>query len=286
MRIPAFFLIALLAAPFPAPANLQVTDDLGHRVTLEAPARRIVTLSPHATELLLALGLESRLVAVADFTGYPRSLDGVPRLASLGPLDRERLLLLRPDLVVAWASGNRPADLRWLEHTGIPVYRSEPRTLADIAESLRKLARLAGAPRAGAEAASTFERALEAACARRRNAPLLRVYYEIWPSPPMTLGGRHWLNEVLARARLVNVFADVPAGIVTVSREALLARPHDLVLTGNPEAAGGGSRIVTVDPTLERPGPRIVEGLGQLCRNLPTGSSAAPDRQAAASGRN
>ncbi len=272
--LPLILLLAATSAP------LQVVDDTGQKVVLTRPARHIVTLAPHATELVLALGLESRLAAVADFANYPPALRRVPRLAALGPLDRERLLQLRPDLVVAWQSGNRPADLSWLAAAGIAVYRTEPRHLADIAAALRKIALLAGVPRVGERAARLFEKRLSAACASRRHAAPLRVYYQIWPDPPMTVGGRHWINELLQRARLANVFADVPAGVIRIGREAVLSRPYDLLLTARPATDPNpqDAPAVAIPPALERPGPRLAEGLEELCRNLPTPASAAADR--------
>ncbi len=249
---------------------LKVQDATGGTVRLEKTARRIVTLSPHATELVLALGAGDRLVAVADFFDYPPQLKDVPRLSTLGGLDRERLLLERPDLVIGWASGNRPGDLRWLSDSGIPLYLSEPKHLEDIAVDLERLGRLLGLPGQGHRAAQHFRRMLDQACANRRHSPWQTVYYEIWPRPPMTIGGRHWLNEVLTRAHLHNLFADLPRSVVTIAPEALVARPHDLVLTNRPDAQPprAGVRVIQIDATLGRPGPRIVEGLADLCGKL------------------
>lgn len=263
----------LLMIPWPgtvAPQAAQVIDDAGHPVELETPARRIVTLSPHATELILALGLESRLVAVADFFDYPESLAATPRLSTFGRVDRERLLLFRPDLVIAWGSGNSPADIRWLKQNGIPVFISEPASLQAIASSLEKLGLLAGVPEQGALAGSAFRRRLAAACPRRKGVPQQAAYYEIWPAPPMTIGARHWLNQVLEKAALRNIFGDVPRRVITVSRESLLARPHQLTIVAHameppvPEQA----RRIRADATLGRPGPRILEGLEKLCASL------------------
>lgn len=274
-RLPRLLAPLLLAAatawPLPSlPARLQVTDDAGRSLVLERPARRIVTLSPHATELVIALGLQSRLVAVADFFDYPDSLRGVPRLNSLGRIDRERLLLYRPDLVIAWGSGNRSSDLRWLRKTGIPVFLSEPSSLEAIAETLEKLGVLTGAAEQGKEAAGSFRRRLEQACRQRRKIPVQTAYYEIWPRPPMTIGGSHWLNGILARAALRNIFADIPRQVITVSRESLLARPHEITIVSRPpdDSPRQEAKMVVADATLGRPGPRVVEGLEKLCHDL------------------
>ncbi len=275
-------LLALLPLLSTAGAGISVRDDLGSEVHLARPATRIVTLSPHATELLLALGLDERLVAVAGFSGYPKRIAKVPRLPALGPLDRERILALQPDLVVAWASGNHPADLRWLEKAGIAVYRSEPEKLETIADSLEKLGILTGDAAAGHQAATRFRRALENACLNRAMAPRQRVFLQIWPTPPLTVGGRHWLNEVLQRARLTNIYGDQPRGMMAISRESLMSRNPQLVLLTAPTTPLLPNRpSLLLDATLGRPGPKLVKGLRQLCRNLPTKSSAHADRQAA-----
>ena len=258
-------------------AGPAVIDDTGRPVRMEKPARRIVTLAPHATELVLALKSAHRLVAAMEAPGLPEE---IPRLAVPGPVDRERLLALQPDLVIAWASGNREADLRWLERMNIAVYRTEPRKLDQIAAALEKIALLAGVPDRGVEAAARFRRRLAQACLNRKGAPVLQVVYEIWPQPPMVLGGRHWLNEALHQARLNNVFADQPLAVVAVSREALLARPHDLVLAGGSEpAVASDTPRITVPPALERPGPALAEALARLCRKIPTRISAPSDRR-------
>ena len=260
----------LFVAVSPCSPALQVTDDAGRTVGLEQPARRILTLSPHATELILALGLESRLVAVADFFDYPEVLSATPRLSSLGRVDRERLLLFRPDLVIAWGSGNNPGDIHWLERSGIPVFISEPASLEAIASSLEKLGLLAGVPEQGLHAGTEFRRRLAGACPRKKDVPRQAAYYEIWPAPPMTIGARHWLNQVLDRAALRNIFDDIPRQLITVSRESLLARPHQITIVAHsmtPAATGQPPRI-TADATLGRPGPRILEGLEKLCGSL------------------
>ncbi len=268
-----FLAAVLLAAASPctaAPHPLQVIDDTGRTVGLEQPARRILTLAPHATELILALGLESRLVAVADFFDYPETLSATPRLNSLGRLDRERLLLFRPDLVIAWGSANDPGDIHWLERSGIPVFISEPASLEAIAGSLEKLGLLAGIPELGIRAGTRFRRRLAGTCSRRKGVPHQAAYYEIWPSPPMTIGTRHWLNQVLDKAALRNIFDDIPRQLITVSRESLLARPHQVTIVAHSmtTTAIGQPPRITADATLGRPGPRILEGLEKLCDNL------------------
>ena len=264
--------IAWLALPIwpPCLQSAQVVDDAGHIVVLEQPARRIMTLSPHTTELILALHLESRLVAVADFFDYPKTLIDVPRLSGHGGIDREILLLFNPDLVIAWGSGNRSSDIRWLKQSDIPVFVSEPSSLEDIADSLEKLGLLAGVPEQGKNAGDSFRNRLEHSCLQRKGTPPQDAFYEIWPTPPMTIGARHWLNRVLEKAALHNIFADIPRQVITISRESLLARSHEITILSHPVTvpASRKDQIVIADITLGRPGPRILEGLEKLCASL------------------
>ncbi len=218
------------------------------------PARRVVSLAPHTTELVLAAGGQERLVAAVPADAPLPS--GVLRLSAIGGLDRERLLALRPDLVVAWTSGNRPADLAWLRRQGIPVYASEPRDLARIAEDIRALGRLMGTRARAEQAARRFLATLARGCAR---APAREVYVDIWDHPAMSLGGRHWLNDALTRAGLRNTFAQVDRGVFSVEREALMARgalPRLQLRDGVPLGARA----------LGRPGPAVAGAVQQLCR--------------------
>ena len=268
----SIFLRILIFFAFLAPAwgGIRVIDDLGHEVRLPAPATRILTLAPHATEMLLAVGAEKNLIAVAQFSGYPHNIDAVPRINTLGSLDREYLLEADPDLVVAWASGNRQADLQWLKRSDIPVFMSEPGKLADIAATLVKLGRLTGRPEAGKNAASRFLAGLDQACPSHPSTDRVPAYYEIWANPSITIGGKHWLNEILERAGLHNVFADVPRLVFTLNPESLMARDIQVIVTSQPSAPRPvhGDRTYLASPELGRPGPRLVEGLEALCGQM------------------
>ena len=118
-RLVAALLVLLLS---PTLAALQVEDDTGRSVRLAAPASRIVSLAPHATELLYAIDAGARLVAASAYSDFPPAARLLPRVGSLGGLDRERLLTLQPDLVVAWASGNKSGDLQWLQSRECPLH--------------------------------------------------------------------------------------------------------------------------------------------------------------------
>ena len=248
--------------------QVAVKDDTDRVVALPQPARRIVTLSPHATELVFAAAAGDRLVAVAAYSDWPPAARQLPRIGGSGGIDRERLLRLQPDLVVAWASGSRPGDLAWLERLGIAVYRSEPRRLSDIADNLRALGRLAGTAAAADRMAASFEQALADACPERTSET--NVLYRLWEQPLLTYGGRHWSNDALRRLGLHNMFAAVARAVFTPDREAVLAAQPTYVLgqsaTTDPLLT---ARFLPTPAAFDRPTPRIVEALRSLCASLP-----------------
>lgn len=268
----ALLLASLLSAA--AWGEVAVRDDTGRSVRLAGPAQRIVTLAPHATELVFAAGAGDRLVGVAAYSDWPPQARALPRVGGTGGLDRERLLLLQPDLVVAWASGSRPADLAWLERIGVSVYRSEPAALAAIAGNLRDLGRLTGRDAAANRAARDFEQAVASVCPPREGSA--SALYLLWHQPLLTYGGRHWINEVLQLAGLHNLFQEVERAVFSPGREAVVAgRPAYVLSQSGAPLALLDARPLARPPQLDRPSPRIVEGLSALCAQLAAQSAGA-----------
>jgi iron complex transport system substrate-binding protein len=218
----------------------------------------------------LAAGAGSRVLAVAPYSDYPEAAQALPTIGALGGLDRERLLALAPDLVIAWDSGNRPADLAWLDQQRIAVYRSEPRALQDIARNLRDIGRLAGTERGAEQAAARYLKALEQACpqapGKGRTAFLLLA-----EQPLLTVGNGHWMDQAIRHTGLRNLYHDLPGRALAVSEESLVARRPSVVLylayPGPPPQIQG--RLIGLDPALwARPGPRLAAGIARLCEAL------------------
>lgn len=249
---------------------ITVTDDSARLVRLHIPARRIVTLSPHATELVYAAGAGDRLVAVAPYSDYPAAAAAQPTIGGIGGIDRERLLALAPDLVIAWNSGNRAADLAWLGGQDFAVYRSEPRKLEDIARNLMDIGRLAGSENAARRAAERYRKDLATACPQPLR-PRASAFIQLAVQPLLTVGGGHWLDQAVSHAGLQNVYAALPARALAISKESLLASRPDITLylayPGATAAVAG--RAIGLDPALwARPGPRLPLGIARLCRLL------------------
>ena len=164
MKVLFALLFALVAVP--ATADIRVTDDAGRAVVLAAPAQRIVSLAPHVTELLYAAGAGAKVVGVVQYSDYPEAARALPRVGGYTAVDMEVVVALKPDLVIAWKSGNRNQQYDRLEKLGIPVFVNEPRSLDDVARSLETFGRLAATPTEAGMAAAAFRARRDALAAR------------------------------------------------------------------------------------------------------------------------
>jgi len=260
------------------PAGGQAAAAQPERRLPEPVARRIVALAPHVAELVWAAGAGDRLVGVAAGSDWPPEVRALPRIGSAGRLDRERLVALAPDLAIGWASGDPPADVAWLRSRGVAIHPTDADRLEDIAEAIRAVGRLAGTQPVAERAAAAFERDL-AAVGTPVPGVRPRVFYQVWDRPPMTVSAAHYIGQAIERCGGSNVFASLSRPVPVVSVEAVLAADPDRIIA----AAGGGDpfarwrgrpalravatgRAYAIDPDLlHRPGPRVVEGLRQLC---------------------
>ncbi|HHJ18699.1 MAG TPA: cobalamin-binding protein, partial [Gammaproteobacteria bacterium] len=160
-------------------SQICVRDDAYRLSCLVKSTKRIVSLAPHATEVLFAIGAGEKIVGAVNYSDYPPAAKAIPRVGGYNNIDVERIVALRPDLVVAWSSGNNPAQVEALERLGIPVFRNEPRRVLDVAATARRLGRLAGTVAQAQRFARAFEaryRRLQETYAGRRP---VRLFYEI-----------------------------------------------------------------------------------------------------------
>ena len=286
-------LTAALALSSTAHADLSFKDDSGREVRLTSPARRIVTLAPHATEILYAAGAGDRLVGTVDYSDYPPSAKALPRVGSYERLDLETIAALKPDLVIAWETGNPAAQVEKLRALGLTVYASQPNRMEDIAAQLERFGELAGSETTANAAAAQFRQRLETL--RRSNAgkPSVRVFYQIWNNPLMTVGGPQIISDAIRLCGGENVFGKLHQMAPTVSVEAVLvADPEAIIATGMGDArpewlndwnkwkrmtAVKRNNLFHINPDImQRHTPRILDGTGQLCADLDLARSRRP----------
>lgn len=286
ITVPIAFALGLLAGGLPPlHADIAVTDDAGRQVVVPVPARRIVSLAPHITELLFAAGAGAAVIGVSEYSDYPDQARDLPRVGGGGGLDLERILALQPDLVVAWQSGNPAFQVQRLRDLGLTVFVSEPRDLDAIARTLERLARLAGTLPAAQAAIGAYERRLAGLRSAFQGRSPVTVFYQIWDHPLMTVSGTHLASDVLRLCGGRNVFDDLPALAPSIGIEAVLQRdPKVIVVAAGPGeadhllapwrhwpqlAAVRGNHLHAIErELLVRHTPRILDGAEQLCRLL------------------
>jgi len=277
-------LLLLLAASPVAAAPTAAVDDSGATVRLAAPAQRIVSLAPGITELLFDIGAGAQLVAASEYSDTPEAARALPRVARAQGIDFEAIAALRPDLIVVWGSGYAPALLDGLRRLAVPTYIHEPRTLETIARSIERLGVLTGAGGAPGLAAR-FRARLQELRRRYADRAPVRVFYQVWAQPLMTLSGRHVSSEVLGLCGARNVFADVAPLVATVDAESVIAAQPQLIVTSEPGAVEHGAldfwrrypelpavahgQLYTLDAdAMDRQTPRVLDAARQLCEDV------------------
>jgi iron complex transport system substrate-binding protein len=277
-------------------AELEVKDDAGNLVRLQAPARRIVSLAPHTTELLFAAGAGARVVGVSAFSDYPQAARNLPQVSGGMRLDMERVIALRPDLAVAWQSGSTHADLEKLATLGIPIFFAEPQRLDKVPDTLERLGRLAGSERHAQATATHYRKELARLRAKYRGRKPVRVFFEVGLQPLMTLSRAHLASDVLALCGGQNVFSASNLLAPEVGMEAVMLQDPDVILFSDELGTDSdvrdwwrarvamravqANRVYSIPAELVlRQTPRVLQGVRRTCEALDTArTSLAAER--------
>jgi iron complex transport system substrate-binding protein len=277
--------LALMAASLASNASgaVSVRDDNGNIVTLAKPAQRIVSLAPHVTELLFAAGAGARIVGTVSYSDYPEAAKTIPRIGTYSEIDPERVLAMKPDLIVVWTNGNSAREIDTLRRLGIPVFHSEPRKLEDIPDSILRMGQLLGTEVSASAAAAQLRLKLAALTRQYANRPPVRMFYQVWDKPMYTLSGAHILSEAIRLCGGTNIFAHLKATAPEVSVEGVLREdPEAIFATAEKNYAGvniwrpypamaavRADNLFTLDgDLLNRAGPRMITGTAMLCEKL------------------
>lgn len=231
---------ALIVSSIVHGASVQVQDDAGRIISLQRPAQRIISLAPHITENIFAAGAGERLVGVSAYSNFPPQAQTLPQVSSFNAINVEAVLAQRPDLVIAWVTGNPREAVARLERLGLTVFRSEPRQLPDIANNIEAIGTLAGTEAQATVVAQALRQHLRDITERYANVTRFRVFYQVWDTPLMTVNGGHIISDALQRCGASNVFERLPLAAPTVSLEAVIAKNPDVIVlsseTGREEA--------------------------------------------------
>ncbi|QEK90743.1 cobalamin-binding protein [Achromobacter insolitus] len=268
-----------------AGTTVQVRDDQGRTVSLAAPARRAVTLAPHATELVYAAGAGDHVIATIRGSDYPPAARQLPVIGDGTQPDPERVAAVRPDLLIAWQPGAAAPLARVMDKLGVPVFYSDPLTLAAIPDAVERMGALFGTEAQARPAAQALRARLEALAARYAGRRPVRVFVQAGLDPIYTLNDSSIVSDALRVCGGVNVFGQAPVVAPQVSLESVLAARPEAVLAGisRPEDAARNlaawqalglpaarlGHVYGVDAdALYRPGPRLIDAAEAICADL------------------
>lgn len=266
-------------------AEIQVTDDTGQQLVFKAPVARIISLAPHTTEMLFAAGAGERIVGTIRYSDFPDAAAKIPNIGDSSLLDFERIVALKPELIVVWLYGSAEGQLAKLRRLGIPIYYNEPRKLTDIATSLIRFGQLAGTEATARRAAGAFTAAVDGLREQYANRSPVRLFYQVWNRPLLTVNGAHLISDVIRLCGGENIFAALKPLAPVVSMEAVLSANPEAIVTGGGEtgydegldvwrsfkslhAATGNHFIVLKSDNISRHTTRIVDGARALCEEL------------------
>jgi iron complex transport system substrate-binding protein len=282
-----FNLVVSFAFCFSAQASVTLIDVNGQRVLLPRAAQRVVSLAPHLTDILLSLGARAQIVGVSDDHenrgAYTRSLSGFPLVSDAGSVNYEKLLALKPDLVLAWGSGTPRSWIEHIRHLGIPVFVLEARYLADLATQIEQLGLLSGHEATAQLQANAFRHNLHAMQRRYQGGTRLTYFYQVWPQPLYSLHAGHLLSQALALCGADNIVQAGPVMAPLINPEFVLAADPDVIAFGAADAANSRgywsrfSRLQAVnrkqllavdDKRLSRPSPDMLAAAESVCGQL------------------
>ena len=266
-------------------APVSVHDDRGRLITLPQPAQRIVALAPHLVENLYAIGAGKQIVGAVSFSHYPEAAKTLPIVGSYDSFDLERIRALKPDLLVVWQTGNSPAQLARLDALGLPIFYDNAQKLPQVPDVLERLGLLSGHAPQAQQQAQLFRRRIATLQQQYQQQKPVRVFYQIWDRPLMTINKAQIISDVMTLCGAVNVFADLPVLVPTIDEEAVVMANPDLIATSGEtspksdwllrwqrwptiKAVKKQNLVILPPDVLSRMGPRLPEGAEKFCQAI------------------
>ena len=279
------WLVLLLGYATALNAAIRVEDDRGNLLELARPAKRVVSLAPHITEILYAIGAGDRIVATVEYSDYPPPAQAITRVGNHQSLNIEKILALDPDLIIAWPHGFAPGQLAKLKNLGFALFESDPRDIETVAATMLRLGELLAVEQQAKQASDTFIKRLDTLRQQNHAKAKVKVFYQIGQRPLYTVNQQHLISKVINLCGGVNVFAELAALAPVVDWEAALKTNPDAVIVAKSNsrstaefnewrrwpqirAVQVGNFFVLNADWLNRHGPRILDGAEQLCSAL------------------
>jgi iron complex transport system substrate-binding protein len=286
------FWLLLYLIPFFLPshtfsATRKLVDEVGREVIFPFPPKRIVSLAPNVTEILFGLGLDEEIVGVSIHCDFPEKAKRKVRVGSYISVDFEQIISLQPDLIVATGAGNTREMVNRLEAIGYPTYVIFPRNFDGILRSVLHLGRVAGRERKASAMVQKMKERRERVAELTRGLARPRVFLQIGEAPLVTVGSGSFANDMIHLAGGENIAGGEKETYPRLGMEEILSRSPEVILISSMNPRGDyqrtledwsrwktipavrNGRIHLMDSDLiDRPSPRIIEGLEEMARLL------------------
>ena len=284
MKLLSVLIVFFLSFDIFASELFQLVDDEKNTITFSKPVNRVISLSPHATELLFAAGATNQIVATVSYSDYPAQAKKIPRIGSYKKIDLESIVKLNPDLVIVWNSGGSKQQIIDLKKLGFKVYYSEPRSFEDVASNIINMGVMLGTSEIAKSNADKYLKELKNLKKKYNNLKKVKVFYQVWNNPLMTINNDHLITDVIEFCGGHNVFGNLSARAPKVGIESVIQKNPQAIVIGMSENrkdwvdpwfqwqsidAVMNNHIFTVNADLiVRQGPRVLQGTKQVCEVL------------------
>ncbi|CAM2935657.1 cobalamin-binding protein [Pseudoalteromonas distincta] len=271
------FFIGLLFLSVPGGALAEQAED--------SKKLRIIALAPHIVENLFAIGAGDNIVGTVDYADYPAEAKNIERIGGYYGVSLEKILALKPDLVIAWKSGNQSEDLAQIERLGIKLYLSDPNTIAGVADELLTFGEFTGNVEQSQQVANAFITKLQNIKKQQQGKKIVTAFYQLWSEPMMTVGKNTWINQLIETCHVSNVFSDSTTDYPQISIEnVIVTKPQIIIIPDEksktpqpvvnwqkwPEVpAVKNDQFISVNADLlHRFTPRMLDGLTDMCDKI------------------
>lgn len=250
-----------------------------------ASYERVITLSPHLTEMVYSAGAGTKLVGTIAYSDYPDSAKALPIVGTYQALNLEKIIQLNPDLILAWQSSNQPKALERLQQLGFKIELFEPRKLTDIPRDIKRIGTLLNTFQTAKINANKLTAQLKTLKRQYQNLPKIRFFYQIWDDPMMTVNGKVFISQAIETCGAENIFTRQKILAPEVDTETVLKRNPDVILLGGEDTvqkvwyqnwlkwshinAVKNKQIYLINTNhFQRPTARLINHLPELCQRI------------------
>jgi iron complex transport system substrate-binding protein len=211
-------------------ATITLVDNTDSEIVLAQPAQRIVSLAPHITELVFDIGAGDKLVGVVSHSDFPPAALDLPQVGSYKKVSYEIIAALKPDLILAFGSGNGWEMINHLRALGFTVYVDEPKTITDIATTVKNFGVLTGTEKIAASKAQQFLKQAKALTEKYKDMNKVDVFYQVWDDPLFTINDTHLISDVIRLCGGRNIFSDALPLVPKISVEMVVRRNPEVII--------------------------------------------------------